>query len=163
MTLLTDEIQGLVGNEATYTAPEEIGRASARYFARAIGDDNLLYTDDAAARAVGLSGIVVPPTWLFETNQYADLPRNDDGYAGHWPIDVAGTRAVCGGNDYRWHRDVRPDDVVTAHWVITDITERTTRAGQPMLVVTSRCEYVDQHGGKIAEQTETIIFVEIER
>jgi acyl dehydratase len=162
MTLLTDDILALVGSEASYTAPEEIGRASARYFARAVGDDNPLYTDQAAARAAGLPGTIVPPTWLFETNQYADLPANDEGYAGHfWPIDIPGTRAVRGGNEYRWARDVRPGDIVTARWRITGITERSTGSGQPMVVVTSECDYTDQDGEPIAQQTETLIFVRV--
>jgi acyl dehydratase len=160
MSLLTDELRALVGQEACYTAPEEIGRASARYFARAVGDDNPLYTDEKAALAVNLSGTIVPPTWLFETNQYADLPRNEDGYAGHfWPIEVPGTQAVRGGNEYRWHRDVRPGDIVTARWRITAIAERTTSSGQPMIVLTSHCDYHDQEGAAIAEQTETLIFL----
>ena len=40
MSLLTDEVRALVGRTRTYTAPEPLGRASIRYFALAIGDDN---------------------------------------------------------------------------------------------------------------------------
>ena len=47
MTLLTPELMAMVGLEACYTAPEELGRASIRYFAVAVGDHNPLYTDDA--------------------------------------------------------------------------------------------------------------------
>jgi acyl dehydratase len=161
MTICLTELRALIGQEATYTAPEEIGRASARYYARAIGDDNRLYADPAAARDMGLPSTIVPPTWLFETNQYADLPPNEDGYAGHWPIELPGTRAVRGGNSYHWYRDVYPDDIVTAHWRITDITERTTKNGEPMVVVTSSCHYTDHNGEPIAAQTETLIFVDL--
>jgi acyl dehydratase len=48
--LLTDELRGWIGREVSYTAREEIGRASIRYFALAIGDDNPLYIDEAYAR-----------------------------------------------------------------------------------------------------------------
>ena len=48
--LLTDELRGWIGREVSYTAREEIGRASIRYFALAIGDENPLYIDEAYAR-----------------------------------------------------------------------------------------------------------------
>ena len=57
MGLLTDELKQWIGREFNYTAPEEIGRASIRYFALAIGDDNRLYFDDEYARAAGYAGV----------------------------------------------------------------------------------------------------------
>ncbi|GII86126.1 UPF0336 protein [Sphaerisporangium siamense] len=162
MSLLTDEIRAMVGREVSYTAPEELGRASIRYFARAVGDDNPLYTDDAYARAHGYDGVIAPPTLICETNQYADLPADADGYAGHdWHIDIPGARKVRGGNTYTFHRPVRPDDVVTATWRLADVTERRTSGGQEMLVVTSVATYTDQRGGPLVTNEETIIFVAI--
>lgn len=163
MTLLTEEMRALVGSRRVYTAPEEVGRAAGRYFALAVGDHNPLYTDDDAARAVGLPGVTVPPTLVCETNQYAGLPIDEQGYAGHlWDLDVPGTRLVRGGNKYTFHRRIRPDDVVTATWEITGMEERRTRSGAAMLLVTSRAIYTDAEGGPLAENEETLIFVEKE-
>ncbi|MGI5184876.1 FAS1-like dehydratase domain-containing protein [Dactylosporangium sp. CA-152071] len=160
--MMTDEIRALIGREATYTAPEPLGRAAIRYFALAVGDDNPVYTDDAAARAAGHDGVVAPPTLICETNQYAGLPRDADGYAGHtWGIDLPGTRQVRGGNAYEFHRAVRPDDVVTAVWRLVDVTERATGAGQPMLVFTSRATYTNQDGDLLATNEETIIYLAV--
>ncbi len=162
MTLLTDEIRGLVGTTRTYTAPEAFGAAAGRYFGLAIGDDNPLYSDPEFARAQGLRGVTAPPTLICETNQYAGLPIADDGYAGHmWEIDIPGTRTVRGGNRYTFHRRLRPEDVVTATWSIAGAEEKATRSGQDMLVVTSRAVYTDQDGGLIAENEETMIFVSL--
>ena len=160
--MMTDEIRALVGREVTYTAPEPLGRAAIRYFALAVGADNPVYTDDAAARAAGHDGVVAPPTLICETNQYAGLPRDADGYAGHtWGIDLPGTRQVRGGNAYEFHRPVRPGDVVTAVWRLVDIAERVTGAGQPMLVFTSRATYTNQDGDLLATNEETIIYVAV--
>ncbi|WP_169988609.1 MULTISPECIES: MaoC family dehydratase N-terminal domain-containing protein [unclassified Microbispora] len=160
MSLLTEEIRALVGKEVSYTAPEELGRASIRYFARAVGDDNPLYTDDAYARRHGYDGVIAPPTLVCETNQYADVPPDPDGYAGHdWHIEIPGTRKVRGGNTYTFHRPVRPGDVVTATWRLTGIAERRTSGGQEMLVVSSAAEYTDQQGRLLVTNEETIIFV----
>ncbi|MDL4772513.1 MULTISPECIES: FAS1-like dehydratase domain-containing protein [Thermomonosporaceae] len=162
MSLLTDEMRALVGREVVYTAPEELGRASIRYFAEAVGDANPLYTDEAYAREHGHDGVIAPPTLIFETNQYTGLPRDGDGFAGHmWHLDVPGTRLVRGGNAYAFHRPVRPGDVITATWRITDITERVNAKGLAMLIVTSTAAYADQRGEPLATNEETLIYVEI--
>lgn len=163
MSLLTDDLRAMIGQQRVYTAPEVLGSASIRYFARAVGDDNPLYTDDEYARRHGYDGVVAPPTLICETNQYTDLTRDDDGHAGHdWHLDVPGTRRVRGGNSYEFHRAVRPGDVVTARWTLADMTERTTRDGRAMLIVTSRAEYTDAEARLLVTNEETIVFVERE-
>jgi len=163
MSMLTDELRARIGEQRVYTAPEELGRASIRYFARAVGDDNRLYTDDEYARQWGHDGVIAPPTLVCETNQYADRPRDEDGFAGHrWDLDVPGTRQVRGGNSYEFHRAVRPADIITARWVLADMTERTTRDGRAMLVVTSRAEYTNQNGDLLATNEELVIYVSLE-
>lgn len=68
-THITDELKSWIGREATYTAPEELGRASIRYFAMALGDDNPLFYDAAFARDTRHGGVIAPPTLVCETNQ----------------------------------------------------------------------------------------------
>jgi acyl dehydratase len=163
MTLLTDELRARIGDERVYMAREELGRASIRYFARAVGDDNKLYTDDEYAREFGYDGVIAPPTLVCETNQYVDAERDDDGFAGHgWDLHLPGTRQVRGGNSYEFHRPVRPSDVITARWVLVDMTERTSRDGRAMLVVTSRAEYTNQSGDLLARNEEQLIYIAIE-
>ena len=43
-THITDELKSWIGREVTYTAPEELGQASIRYFAMALGDDNPVFS-----------------------------------------------------------------------------------------------------------------------
>lgn len=113
MSLVTDEIRGWIGREVTYTAPEPISAAAFRYFGQAIGDDNPLYTDPGFAREHGYEDVVAPPTLICETNQYANLPKNSHGFAGHlWDLKIEGCRLVRGGNSYRFHRPVYPSDIV---------------------------------------------------
>jgi acyl dehydratase len=160
VTLLTDELRARIGETRSYTAPEELGRAAIRYFALAVGDDNPLYTDAEAARRVGYRDVVAPPTLICETNQYAGVPRTEDGYAGHeWDLVVPGTRLVRGGNSYTFERAIHPDDVVTASWTLTGIAERTNRARQEMLLVTSRAEYRGANGDLLATNEETLVYV----
>lgn len=151
MTLLTEALRARIGEERVYTAPEPLGRAAIRYFALATGD-----TDSSH-----LAGDVAPPTLICETNQYANLPRDADGYAGHgWHLEVPGTRLVRGGNSYRFERPVGPEDVITARWRLAGMTERVTGSGQRMLVVTSEATYTDQNDRLLAVNEETLIYVE---
>jgi acyl dehydratase len=160
-SLITDELRDMVGREATYTAPEPLGRAAIRYFALAVGDDNPVYTDDEAARAHGYDGVVAPPTLVCETNQFVGLPRDDNGFAGHaFEVEVPGTRQVRGGNSYRFHRPVRPDDVVTVTWRVTDVAERTTGSGARMVVLTSTATFTDAEGALLVENEETLVYLE---
>lgn len=141
--------------EAVYTAPEELGRASIRYFAQAVGDHNPLYTDDAYARQHGHDGVIAPPTLIFETNQYTNLPRDADGFAGHsWHLDVPGAQLVRGGNAYTYHQPVRPSDVVTAAWRVAKVEEK---AG--MTFVTSTATYSNQHGQALGGNEELLVYV----
>jgi len=158
VSLLTDELRSRIGETVVYTAPEPMGRAAFRYFATAVGDDNPLYTDADFARANGYDDVIAPPTLICETNQYMQGQRDPDGYLGHsWHLEVPNTRLVRGGNQYKFHRPVGPDDVVTARWRIADMTERTTSSGTQMLIVTSEAEYLSS-GEPLVTNTETLIY-----
>lgn len=161
MSLLSEELRARIGSEATYVAPESLGRAALRYYAEAIGDDNPLYVDEEVARAHGLEGVIAPPTLICDTNQFSSGQRDAEGYAGHdWGLEVPGTTAVRGGHEYTFHRDVRPGDVVTVTWRLVDLSERVARSGAAMLVVTSEARYTDADGCLLAENVETLLYVE---
>jgi acyl dehydratase len=160
-TLLTPEIGRLVGTERVYTAPEEMGRASLRYFAMAIGDDNPLYTDPTRAREAGYDDVIAPPTFVCETNQYMTGTPDPNGYLGHsWEIEIENTRLIRGGHDYRFHHPLYPTDRLTVRWRITEVEEKTAPSGKAMLILTSEARYENQEGTLIADNRETLIFQE---
>lgn len=159
MPLLTDEVRAWIGREAVYEAPEELGRASIRYFAIAVGDDNPLYTDEEFARAHGHPGVVAPPTLVCETNQFVSGARDADGYLGHrWPLPVEGCRLIRGGNEYEFHRRVLPTDRVTVRWRLAEIEERSSAKGEALLMVVSIATYTNQDAETLATNRETIIY-----
>lgn len=157
---ITEELRAWVGRRATYTAPEPLGRPSIRYFSIAIGDHNPLYTDAAAAQAAGYRDVIAPPTMVCETNQYMTGPRDGEGYIGHrFDLPVpAGARFIRGGNAYELHQPVHPDDIITADWVVKDITEKAGSRGGALIFVVSECRYTNQHGELLAVNAETDIF-----
>ena len=158
MSLLTPELQSLVGRSATYHAPDEIGRAAIRYFAIAIGDTNPLYTDAEYARANGHEDVIAPPTYVVESNQYMTGLPDAEGYIGHsWGIEVPDTRTIRGGHEYEFFRHVYPTDRLTVHWKITDVSEKEMRDGRAMLLVDSEARYENQDGELLAINRETLI------
>ena len=162
MSLLTDDLRAQIGRTATYMAPEELGRASLRYFARAVGDDDPRVTDRSAAEAAGFRDVIAPPTFVCETNQYLDGRPDDEGYIGHsWGIEIPGTRLIRGGHQYEFFEPVHPDVVLHVTWRIEDVTSRTASNGLELVIVASVAEYADQHGALLARNRETLIYQEL--
>ena len=60
LALLSEELKDWIGREESYPAREEMGRASIRYFALAIDDDNPLYQDDDYAHEAGYPSLIAP-------------------------------------------------------------------------------------------------------
>ena len=163
MGLLTDELKQWIGREFNYTAPEEIGRASIRYFALAIGDGNRLYFDDEYAQAAGYAGVIAPPTFICETNQYAHRQPNADGYIGHsWDLPLSGCRMIRGGHEYEFFQRVRPEDRISVNWRLEDISEHSSSRGGKMLIVIAVAVFSNQRGVMLARNRETLIFQPLE-
>jgi N-terminal half of MaoC dehydratase len=151
MTLLTLEMKAIIGTERSYTAPEPLGEAAGRYFAMAIGDLNPMYAKKKIA----------PLTLICETNQYANLPINSDGYAGHlWKLEIPNTRLLRGGNSYRFYQYAHATDVLVVTWKIEDLTERMNSKGLSMATMISTATYRNQRNELLATNTETLIWVE---
>ncbi len=158
MALLSDALRSWIGRTATYPAREELGRASIRYFALALGDDNPLYVDDEYARAAGHRSVIAPPTLVCETCQYAHQPPNASGYIGHeWDLPIAGVRLIRVGHDYEFTRPVYPDDRISVTWTLADIVERPSRRGGTQLFLTSVAVYQNQDGERLATNRETVV------
>ncbi|MDP6342125.1 MAG: MaoC family dehydratase N-terminal domain-containing protein [Alphaproteobacteria bacterium] len=158
-TLLSDELKSWIGREVSYPAREELGRASIRYFAMALQDDNPLYRDDAHAQAAGYPSVVAPPTFVVETCQYADGPPNHHGYIGHnWDLPIEGCRMIRAGNAYEFMRPVLPSDRVSVTWTLEDIVERPSSRGGTQLFVTSVARHYDDGGELLAVNRETLVY-----
>lgn len=159
MALLTDELKAWIGREAHYPAREELGRASIRYFALALGDDNPLYVDDAYAKEAGYPSVIAPPTLICETCQYAHQRPNADGYIGHeWHLPVPNARLIRAGNDYEFMRPVLPADRISVTWTLENMVEKPSSRGGTQLFVSSVARYRDARGEVVAINRETLVY-----
>lgn len=159
MALMTEELKSWIGREAHYPAREELGRASIRYFALALGDDNPLYVDDAYARQAGYPSVIAPPTLICETCQYAHRRPSAEGYIGHeWHLPVPNARLIRAGNDYEFMRPVLPTDRICVTWTLESIVEKPSSRGGTQLFVASVARYRDAQGEVVAVNRETIVY-----
>jgi acyl dehydratase len=159
MALLTEELETWIGREAHYPAREELGRASIRYFALAMADDNPLYVDDDYAREAGYASVIAPPTLVCETCQYAHRRPDEEGYIGHeWDLPVPGCRLIRAGNEYEFVRAVLPSDRISVTWTLERIEERSRASGGTQLFVTSVARYRDAVGEVVAVNRETLVY-----
>ncbi|MFN3974668.1 MAG: MaoC family dehydratase N-terminal domain-containing protein [Dehalococcoidia bacterium] len=146
----------LVGKEFTFTAPEEVGRGFIRLFAMAIGDLNPLYVNWEVASRGPYGDIVAPPTFICETTPYYQGEVDEEGgFTERVRLPLGQT--IRAGNDYTFHRLLRPSDIITARWRISDIYERQGRSGRLLFLVVD-ITYTNQHGELLAENRETLAY-----
>lgn len=153
---VVEQYRHLIGTEYTYTAPEEVGAAFIRQFALAIGDLNPLYVNHAAAAQGPYGGIVAPPTLVCETTQYYRGEVDDEGGFSDRPQMPPG-QPIRAGNEYVFHRPLRPTDLITARWRISDIYGKRGQSGS-LLFVQCHITYTNQHGEQLAENIETLAY-----
>jgi acyl dehydratase len=159
MSMLTPELKAWIGRQAHYPAHEELGRASIRYFALALQDDNPLYVDDAYARAAGHTGVIAPPTLVCETCQYSNHQPDSEGYIGHeWHLPVPNSRMIRAGNDYEFVRPVLATDLISVTWTLESIIEKASSRGGTQLFVMSVATYTDAQSQPVAVNRETLVF-----
>ena len=156
MASLLERLKATVGQEIVLRSPDEIGRSSLRQYALAIGDFNPLYSDREFAQANGLRDVMAPPTLICDTWQYVDSDMDERGdLLGRGPIrELEGLRA---GNEYEFFQTIHPDDVITAHWAVKDVYEKTGRTGSLVFQVIETTFY-NQSDELLARNTETMFY-----
>lgn len=67
--------------------PFEVGREAIRAFAVAVGDDDPVHHDPAAARAAGHPDLVAPPTYIVSLTMRSEAQAASDAFGGD--VDMA--------------------------------------------------------------------------
>ncbi|MFF5289570.1 FAS1-like dehydratase domain-containing protein [Paractinoplanes globisporus] len=96
-------------------------------FARAVGDPNPVYSDEAYARSTEAAGVIAPPTFVAAAAQfdpdYVMRPRIGEPWMGSgrtptgWadrPSRTGGGTGLHAEQHYEYVRPLRPGDVLTA-------------------------------------------------
>ena len=92
---------------------------SLRFFAKATGQADPIYTDEAAARAAGHPGLPVPPTFLFCLEMESPNPAAIRELLG---LDYQ--RLLHGEQGFTYHATAHAGDTLTFQQRIEDIYEK---------------------------------------
>lgn len=124
-------------------------RGRLRFFAKAIGESDPVYTDLAAARDAGYPDLPAPPTFLFA----AELDSGAvDGLLETLQIPKA--RLLHGEQGFVYHQPVCAGDTVTVQSRLDDIYDKKNGALE-FVVKSSRV--TNQHGDLVAEMRSVIV------
>lgn len=120
--------RGVIGKEyPPYTVTVERGKI--KEFARAIGDLNPFYLDDAVGRASEWGDVIAPPTFAttFRDEAIAAQALRDLG------VDIS--RVLHGEQEFEIHRQMRPGETYLCRSKVIDIYEKSGRTGSLAFVV----------------------------
>ncbi len=132
-------------------APDAVNQAMIRHWCEAIGDENPVYTDPAAAADSVHGGVVAPPVMLQAWVMRGVRPRPTGG--GNQQdelmrlLDEAGFTSVVATNcDQEYFRYLRPGDQLSQSASIESVSEEKRTALGVGHFVTTRSDYRDQSG-----------------
>ena len=127
----------------------DVDRWRLRGLARAIGETNPLFIDEAAARAAGYRGLLAPPTFLF------GLSYDMEDQTAHLREMGADPKEILHGEQsFRYHEPVCAGDRLTIRSKIVDIY---AKKGGALEFVVRESGVFDDRGRKVAELRETLV------
>jgi acyl dehydratase len=124
-----------------FSVAVETGRL--RFFAKATGQADPIYTDEAAARAAGHPGLPVPPTFLFCLEMESPNPAAIRELLG---LDYQ--RLLHGEQGFTNHAMAHAGDTLTFQQRIEDIYEKK---GGALEFVVRKTRVTNQRGEPVAE------------
>lgn len=124
-----------------FSVPVEAGRL--RFFAKAIGQIDPVYSDEAAARDAGHPALPVPPTFLFCLEMDGPNPAAIRELLG---LDYR--RLLHGEQQFTYHAPVYAGDVLRFEQRIEDIYDKR---GGALEFVVRKTRVTNQQGQLVAE------------
>lgn len=157
-------LQQFVGCEVgpPHAAPDEVNVPMVRHWCEAIGDDNPVYLDAAAAAASVHGQLVAPPTMLQAWVMTGIRGPQRDAESPYEQMNrllfSRGFTSVVATNcEQTYHRYLHPGDRLSMRTVIDSISpEKTTALGTGHFV-TTRQDYYDQAGELVGSMLFRII------
>jgi len=121
-----------------------------RFFARATGENNPIYFDEAAARAAGHAALPAPPTFLF---CLASLAPEAENVMARLGVDMG--RVLHGEQSFTYGERICAGDTITLTTRISDIYDKR---GGALDFIVQDTEATNQNGQSVG-LTRTVIVV----
>jgi acyl dehydratase len=159
-TSISAEARAMIGKES---APQtrEVTATAIRRFARAIGDSNPVYVDEAYARTTPWGGIIAPPTFFFTLGYYDDsagVQLREDGRptGGELDVPLPVSQTVGGASSIEFGVPARPGDVITVRRKVADVYSKEGKSGLLYFTVVET-SYTNQKGEFVAREKASFI------
>ena len=146
-SIITEELRNMVGVAAE---PEvfEVEKGHIRRFAKAVGDPNPLWQDEAYARKSRYGGIISPPMFLQDEgkNKFADRL-----------MEIISPRGFLnGGLDIEFYKPMIPGDMITTQAKLSDLYEKQGKTGK-LLFMVIEVTFTNQQGELVSISRNTFI------
>lgn len=128
-----------------------VERGKVRELALALGEDDPVFRDEAAARAAGFERIPAPPTF---TTTIAHWLGADMGI-GELGLDLR--RLLHGEASWEYLAPVYVGDELRAERCVTDVTTRDGKRGGTMTLVTVTTDFINQDGTTVIRHRDLLI------
>jgi acyl dehydratase len=138
---MTIDIQYIGHRLAPFSAEVEKGRL--KFFAKAIGQTDPVYSDEAAARAAGHPGLPVPPTFLFCLEMESPNPG-----ALRELLNLPLPKVLHGEQRFHYHAMAYAGDTLHFEQRIADIY---AKKGGLLEFVVRETRVTNQHGAHVAD------------
>ena len=119
-----------------------------RFFAKAIGETNPIYFDEAAARDAGHPTLPLPPTFLFS------LEFEQPNTSWRDELGMNDARILHGEQSFTYHRMAYAGDVLQFESHIADIYEKK---GGALTFIVRETRVTDHRGESIADLRSVIV------
>ena len=128
----------------------DIEKGRLKFFAKAIGETNPIYTDEKAAQVAGYKTIPAPATFMFsidldgpELLPILKLLKLDLG------------RVLHGSQDFEYKGQIYAGDTISQSSKIVDIFDKKDGA---LEFVVQESSYTNQHGELVGRATQTLVY-----
>ncbi len=144
------KLEDLIGKEfPPFQVPVERGKI--REFAKAILDDNPIYTDPVYAANTEFKNVAAPPTFTATKAFWRQAPNASElaGLDPHFRLH--------GEEEFEYYRPVVAGDVLTCRTRITEAYEKPGKRGGKMTFIVMEFTFFNQRGEKaVVSRTTTI-------
>ncbi|UVE16007.1 MaoC family dehydratase N-terminal domain-containing protein [Pseudomonas sp. LS44] len=141
--------KNLIGRSLGVTR-SEVEKGRLRFFAKAIGETDPVYTDEAAAEAAGYPSLPAPPTFLACLESEGRNPQSI-------VEDVIGFdlgRILHAEQSFDYHRMAFAGDVLTFDTRIVDVYDKK---GGALQFVVQECRVTNQRGEHVADLRSSLV------
>ncbi|BDI61937.1 MaoC family dehydratase N-terminal domain-containing protein [Qipengyuania nanhaisediminis] len=127
----------------------DVEKGQLRFFAKATGEKNPVYTDEEAAKAAGYRSLPAPPTFGFSLGLAAPDP-----FAKYTDLGIDLGKVLHGEQNFEYFEPICAGDTITLEDKITDIFDKKGGALEFLVIETSA---TNQDGKVVSKSVTTTV------